>query len=72
MGSYLERNATLNIGGSFVASTAEAVNFADGASFSATVPQTNPLLTVNVPLGLQFGKTREDIQVQGKLRSTAW
>ena len=66
-GIVFGENATLNIGGSFVASTAEAVNFADGKTFSATATQTEPLLTVNVPLGLQFGKTRGDIQVQGNL-----
>jgi filamentous hemagglutinin family protein len=54
-------NASLNVGGSFVASTASSVNFADGTSFSATAPQTTPLLTVSVPIGLQFGGTAGSI-----------
>jgi large exoprotein involved in heme utilization and adhesion len=31
------------------------VLFDNGFEFSATNPQTPPLLTINVPLGLQFG-----------------
>ncbi|WP_442949066.1 filamentous hemagglutinin N-terminal domain-containing protein [Nostoc sp.] len=48
-------NASLNINGSFVASTASSLNFANGTKFSATDPRTIPLLTVSVPTGLQFG-----------------
>lgn len=47
-------NASLNIGCSFFASTASAVKFAGGSVFSAANPQNQPLLTVSVPVGLQF------------------
>ncbi|MDJ0507998.1 MAG: filamentous hemagglutinin N-terminal domain-containing protein [Crocosphaera sp.] len=47
-------NAQLNIGGSFVASTANSILFQDGTVFSATTPQTTPLLTVSIPIGLQY------------------
>ncbi|MGI0484014.1 filamentous hemagglutinin N-terminal domain-containing protein [Pantanalinema rosaneae CENA516] len=48
-------NARLDIGGSFLATTADRFQFADGSEFSATNPQPPPLLTMNVPIGLQFG-----------------
>lgn len=50
-------NAELNIGGSFVGSTANNLTFADGTEFSATDSQTPPLLTVSAPIGLGFGNS---------------
>jgi filamentous hemagglutinin family protein len=47
--------ASLNIGGSFVASTASSVKFDGNREFSAINPKANsPLLIVSVPIGLQF------------------
>ncbi|BAZ24038.1 filamentous hemagglutinin outer membrane protein [Kalymmatonema gypsitolerans NIES-4073] len=59
-------NASLNIGGSFLASTASSLNFADGTKFSAIDPQPTPLLTVSVPIGLQFGATATPIRNQSQ------
>ncbi|MBW4540156.1 MAG: S-layer family protein [Myxacorys chilensis ATA2-1-KO14] len=64
-GILFRPNARLNIGGSFVATTANSINFADNFQYSATNPQTAPLLTVSVPVGLQMGANPGRIEVQG-------
>lgn len=48
-------NAQLNIGGSFVATTANAIQFADQGFYSATNPETPALLSVN-PSALWFNQ----------------
>ena len=53
-GIIFGRNYTLNIGGSFVASTASSIKFTDGGEFSAINPQSTSLLSITMPLGLQF------------------
>ena len=61
-GIIFGKNTTLNLNGSFLATTAQAIHFADGTLFSAT--PTDSLLTVSVPIGLQFGSQANAIQVQ--------
>jgi filamentous hemagglutinin family protein len=61
-------NATLNIGGSFIGTTANSIKFQDGIEFSAGNLTTTPLLSVKVPIGLQFGPSSGStggITVQG-------
>ncbi|MEO1185071.1 MAG: filamentous hemagglutinin N-terminal domain-containing protein, partial [Cyanobacteria bacterium J06636_27] len=56
-GIFFGEDATLDVKGSFVASTASSINFSDNNVFSAINPQVPaPLLTVDVPapVGLQF------------------
>ncbi|MBT9315767.1 two-partner secretion domain-containing protein [Leptothoe spongobia] len=61
--------SSLDMGGSFVASTAEAIGLGDGGTFSAVAPETPPLLVVNVPTGLQFGGQLAPILYQAQRAS---
>lgn len=47
-------NARLDVGGSFVASTANSMVFDNGFEFNATNPEAPPVLTINSPIGLQY------------------
>ncbi len=57
-------NARLDIGGSFLGTTANSVVFENGVEFNAS-SQVAPLLTISVPLGLQFNGQVGAIQVRG-------
>ena len=64
-GIVFGKDARLDIGGSFFGSTAESIKFADDIEFSAIDMKTPPLLSINVPLGLQMGNNSAAIEVQG-------
>ncbi|MEO1350293.1 MAG: filamentous hemagglutinin N-terminal domain-containing protein [Cyanobacteria bacterium J06635_15] len=55
--------ASLDIAGSFVVSTAEGFGFENGSEFNAAAPGDGSLLTVSVPLGLQMGPAPRDDSV---------
>jgi filamentous hemagglutinin family protein len=59
-------NARLDLRGSFLGSTASSVLFDNNFEFSATNPQTPPLLTINIPTGLRFRDNPGQILVQGR------
>ncbi|MEJ1931637.1 S-layer family protein, partial [Nostoc sp. NIES-2111] len=63
-GIIFGQNARLNISGSFVGTTAQSIQFADGTEFS-TVNGSTPLLTMSVPIGLQIGQNPGAITVKG-------
>jgi filamentous hemagglutinin family protein len=62
-------NAALNIGGSFIGTTAESLLFEDGVEFSTNLDNEPSLLTVSVPLGLQFGSNSGEITNQANFSS---
>ncbi|HIK09749.1 MAG TPA: filamentous hemagglutinin N-terminal domain-containing protein [Oscillatoriaceae cyanobacterium M33_DOE_052] len=57
-------NASLDIRGSFLVTTASSLLFENGIEYSANNPQAPPLLTINVPTGLQYGNNPGSIQLQ--------
>ncbi|MGK7929488.1 MAG: filamentous hemagglutinin N-terminal domain-containing protein [Spirulina sp.] len=58
-------NAIISVGGSFFASTADSILFADGVEFNAGSATANPLLTVSAPVGLAFKGSQGQIRVEG-------
>ena len=62
-GIIFGRNATLDVNGSFVGTTANAISFGEQGFFSATNPQAPPLLTVD-PNGLLFNQINQNAAIQ--------
>ncbi|MBW4457911.1 MAG: filamentous hemagglutinin N-terminal domain-containing protein [Nostoc indistinguendum CM1-VF10] len=63
-GIIFGNNAKLNIGGSFLATSASQINFVDATNFSAKNPELNPLLTISVPIGLEIESNAGAILIQ--------
>ena len=60
-------NARLDVGGSFFASTADGILFENGVEFAASNPEAPPLLTINIPLGLNIRENPGTIVNQATL-----
>ena len=60
-GIIFGNNASLDLGGSFFASTADSLLFDNDFEFSASNPTAPSLLTVNIPIGINFREQPGDI-----------
>jgi filamentous hemagglutinin family protein len=54
-GIIFGKNARLDIGGSFIATTATRISFGDGQEFGVSPQTSTSILSMAVPTGLQFG-----------------
>ena len=63
-GIIFGENARLDVGGSFLGSTADSLLFPDDVAFSASDTQAQPVLTINAPIGLGFRDNPGDITVR--------
>ncbi|MBV6622426.1 MAG: filamentous hemagglutinin N-terminal domain-containing protein [Rivularia sp. (in: Bacteria)] len=68
-GIIFGENSSLDIKGSFFASTGNSIDFGNDNKYSAINPTAPPLLSVNVkpPIGLEFENGQGDINSQGNL-----
>ncbi|MBD2110038.1 filamentous hemagglutinin N-terminal domain-containing protein [Nodosilinea sp. FACHB-13] len=64
-------NARLDIGGSFLASTGEGLQFENGFVYSTANPEVPPLLTISAPIGLNLSNALGNIAVVGANLSVA-
>ncbi|MBE9067583.1 S-layer family protein [Leptolyngbya cf. ectocarpi LEGE 11479] len=64
-GLLFGKNASLDIGGSFLATTAESILFSDNIEFSAVATAPAPLLTISTPIGLRIDNNPSSITVKG-------
>ncbi|GFE69086.1 filamentous hemagglutinin N-terminal domain-containing protein [Chroococcus sp. FPU101] len=64
-GIIFGRNASLDVNGSFVATTANRIRFADRTLFSSNNNSLESILTISVPIGLDFFGNNQPIRVEG-------
>ena len=64
-GILFGENAALDVSGSFFATTADSYIFDNGIKYSASNPDLPPLLTIDLPVGVQMGNNPGSITVQG-------
>ena len=64
-GIVFGENAALDVSGSFLATTADSYIFENGFEYSASNPNTPPLLTFDIPIGIQMGTNSAAIEVRG-------
>ncbi|WP_338421249.1 S-layer family protein [Nostoc parmelioides] len=64
-GFVFGQNAQLNVGGSFIGSTANSIKFADGFEFTIDQTQVTPILTITTPIGLQFRSNPSAVRIEG-------
>ncbi|MEA5467841.1 filamentous hemagglutinin N-terminal domain-containing protein [Spirulina sp. 06S082] len=62
-GIHFGENAKLDLHGSFTATTADSI-LIDSFEFSATAPETPPLLKINIEPGIQYGRNPRDREIQ--------
>ena len=65
-GVVFGENASINVGGSFMATTADSINFEDGTAFAASDTSADPILTTEQPNGFTFDGVPGAIEVYGR------
>lgn len=58
-------DSKLDLNGSFLASTAESIQFNNGYTFNSVTANQAPLIQINTPVGLNFSANKGKIVVQG-------
>jgi filamentous hemagglutinin family protein len=69
-GFVFGRDSSLDVGGSFVATTANAVKLGETGLFSATEPKTSNLLSIN-PSALLYNAINSQAQIVNRSRATS-
>jgi filamentous hemagglutinin family protein len=64
-GIIFGKNAQLDVGGSFIATTANSIQFEDGTEFAANSSISKPIITIDRPISFNFRGNNGAITVQG-------